>query len=74
MRSASRARATFGASRIVELRHVQVDFRKGHVTEFAFINPHSAIHLEAKDDKGAVEQWLVEADSPNNLGPRRLDA
>jgi hypothetical protein len=40
---------------------------KGTVTEFSFINPHSAIHLEAKDDKGSVEQWLVEADSPNNL-------
>lgn len=40
---------------------------KGTITEFAFINPHSAIHLEARDDKGAVEQWLVEADSPNNL-------
>jgi len=40
---------------------------KGTVTQFEFINPHSAIHLEAKDDKGNVEQWLVEADSPNNL-------
>jgi len=40
---------------------------KGTVTEFAFINPHSAIHLETKDDKGNTEQWLVEADSPNNL-------
>ena len=40
---------------------------KGTVTQFAFINPHSAIHLEAKDDKGKAEPWLVEADSPNNL-------
>lgn len=40
---------------------------KGTVTEFSFINPHSAIHLEAKDDKGNAEQWLIEADSPNNL-------
>lgn len=40
---------------------------KGTVTEFAFINPHSAIHLEAKDDRGNAEQWLIEADSPNNL-------
>ncbi|HEV2521015.1 MAG TPA: DUF6152 family protein [Candidatus Acidoferrales bacterium] len=40
---------------------------KGTVTEFDFINPHAAIHLEAKDEKGSVEQWLVEADSPNNL-------
>jgi uncharacterized protein DUF6152 len=40
---------------------------KGTVTLFEFMNPHSAIHLEAKDDKGSVEQWLIEADSPNNL-------
>ena len=40
---------------------------KGNVTGFEFINPHSSIHLEAKDDKGSVEQWLVEGDSPNNL-------
>jgi DNA/RNA endonuclease YhcR with UshA esterase domain len=40
---------------------------KGTVTQFAFINPHSSINLEAKDDKGNVEQWLIEADSPNNL-------
>ncbi len=40
---------------------------KGTITLFEFINPHSAIHLEAKDDKGNVEQWLIEADSPNNL-------
>ena len=40
---------------------------KGTITQFAFINPHSAIHLEARNDQGTVEQWLVEADSPNNL-------
>jgi hypothetical protein len=40
---------------------------KGTVMDFAFINPHSAIYLEAKDDKGNPEKWLVEADSPNNL-------
>jgi hypothetical protein len=40
---------------------------KGTVTQFEFMNPHSAIHLEAKDDKGNADQWLIEADSPNNL-------
>jgi hypothetical protein len=40
---------------------------KGTISKFEFINPHSAIHLEAKDDKGNAEQWLIEADSPNNL-------
>lgn len=40
---------------------------QGTVTEFAFMNPHSAIHVDVKDDKGNVEHWVVEADSPNNL-------
>jgi hypothetical protein len=41
---------------------------KGTIIKFEFINPHSAIHLEAKDDKGNAQEWLIEADSPNNLG------
>jgi len=40
---------------------------KGTVTEFSFINPNPAIHLEVKDDKGSAEQWPIEAESPNNL-------
>jgi hypothetical protein len=40
---------------------------QGTITQFDFMNPHSAIHLESKDDKGNVETWLIEADSPNNL-------
>lgn len=40
---------------------------KGTVTEFSFINPHTAIYLDVKDDKGNTEKWMVEADSPNNL-------
>ncbi len=40
---------------------------KGTVKEFDFINPHSAIHLDVKDDKGNAEEWLIECDSPNNL-------
>src|SRR5579872_4253623 len=40
---------------------------KGTVTEFSFINPHTAIYLDVKGDKGSTEKWMVEADSPNNL-------
>jgi DNA/RNA endonuclease YhcR with UshA esterase domain len=40
---------------------------KGTVKQFAFVNPHSAIYLQSKDEKGSAEEWLVEADSPNNL-------
>lgn len=40
---------------------------KGTVTQFEFINPHSAIYLDVKDDKGNADKWLIECDSPNNL-------
>jgi len=60
MTSAHHGSAVYDMSKTISI--------KGTVTEFAFINPHSAIHVEVKDEKGDVEQWLVEADSPNNLG------
>jgi hypothetical protein len=41
---------------------------KGTIAKFEFINPHSAIHLEAKNDNGDAEEWIIECDSPNNLG------
>jgi len=41
---------------------------KGTIAKFDFINPHSAIHLEAKNDSGDAEEWIIECDSPNNLG------
>ena len=40
---------------------------KGMATEFKFINPHVEITVEVKDDKGKVEKWLGEANSPNVL-------
>lgn len=40
---------------------------KGTVTNFEWSNPHAFIYLDAKDDKGNVEQWRVEANSPNML-------
>jgi hypothetical protein len=40
---------------------------KGTVTEFQFNNPHVIISVEAKDDKGKVELWISEANSPNVL-------
>ena len=33
----------------------------GTITEyFAFMNPHSSIHLQAKADKGNAVQWLIQ--------------
>src|SRR6266581_8002513 len=40
---------------------------KGTVTDFKFINPHVEITVEVKDDKGKIEKWLGEANSPNVL-------
>ena len=40
---------------------------KGTVTDFEFINPHTLIFLDVKNDKGYVEHWQVDAQSPNQL-------
>ena len=34
------------------------------VTEYVWTNPHVEIGLDAKDDKGKVNHWLLEASSP----------
>ena len=34
------------------------------VTEFTWTNPHVEIGLDAKDDKGKVQHWILEASSP----------
>src|ERR1700676_1017141 len=40
---------------------------KGTVMDFQFNNPHVVISVETKDDKGKVEMWTSEANSPNVL-------
>jgi hypothetical protein len=40
---------------------------KGTVANFEWSNPHVFIALDVRDDKGEVEQWRVEANSPNML-------
>ena len=39
----------------------------GKVTEFKWGNPHSWIHLDVKDEQGAVGNWVVEMNPANNL-------
>ena len=39
----------------------------GTVTDFQFVNPHSLVFLECKDDKGQAEKWQGELTSPNHL-------
>ena len=40
---------------------------KGTVTEFHFVNPHSVVEFEVKDDKGHVQGWQAEMTSPVHL-------
>jgi len=40
---------------------------KGAVTEVEWVNPHIQIHVDAKDDKGNVQNWVAEGNSPNTL-------
>jgi hypothetical protein len=39
----------------------------GLVSEFQFVNPHSIVHLDVKDDKGETQAWQGELTSPNHL-------
>ena len=43
---------------------------KGKVTEFHFVNPHSVVEFEVKDDKGQAQSWEGELSSRINLGQR----
>jgi hypothetical protein len=39
----------------------------GSVTDFQFVNPHSIVSLDVKDDKGEKQAWQGELTSPNHL-------
>jgi hypothetical protein len=40
---------------------------KGVVTDFQFVNPHSQIYFEVKNDKGETEKWAAEITAPSKL-------
>jgi Family of unknown function (DUF6152) len=40
---------------------------KGTVTQFHFLNPHSVVEFEVKDDKGQVQEWKAEMSNPGRL-------
>jgi len=42
-------------------------FTDAAVTKVELINPHSWIHVDVKRDDGTVENWAIEAGSPNIL-------
>jgi hypothetical protein len=37
---------------------------KGTVTEYIWANPHVFLKLDAKDDSGTIQHWLIEAQNP----------
>jgi hypothetical protein len=39
----------------------------GTVTRIEWINPHTWFHVDVKEPTGAVEEWLIEAGTPNTL-------
>lgn len=39
----------------------------GLVTKVEWTNPHAFMYVDVKNDKGAVEEWAVEVNSPNFL-------
>jgi hypothetical protein len=51
--------AEFDANRPVTLR--------GTVVRMEWINPHSWIHLDVKNDDGTVTRWMIEGGTPNTL-------
>jgi hypothetical protein len=47
--------------------HRPVKFTDAVVTKVELINPHSWIHVDVKQADGTVENWAIEAGSPNVL-------
>jgi hypothetical protein len=46
---------------------------KGTVSDFQFINPHVEISVDVTNEKGQVETWIGEANSPNVLSRHGWD-
>lgn len=40
---------------------------RGTVTKMEWINPHSWLYVDVKDEKGQVVQWAIEAGAPNAM-------
>ena len=51
--------AEFDAKKPVKLR--------GSVTKMEWINPHTWIYMDVKKADGTVEEWMIEAGTPNTL-------
>ena len=41
---------------------------EGDLVQFLFRNPHSFVHVEAKDEKGELQRWAIEWGAGGQLG------
>src|SRR5829696_6171126 len=41
---------------------------EGQLVQFMFRNPHSFVHVEARDEKGVIQRWAVEWGGASSLG------
>ena len=40
---------------------------KGTIVQMDWVNPHSWIHVDVKNDDGTVTRWMIEGGTPNTL-------
>ena len=40
---------------------------KGTITKMEWINPHSWLHIDVKNDDGTTTPWMIEGATPNTL-------
>ena len=45
---------------------------KGTVVRVEWINPHTWIHMDVKDQDGKIQRWMIEGGTPNTLLRRGL--
>jgi hypothetical protein len=50
-----------------EYGHAKQLTLKGTVTEWVWLNPHTFLKVDVKDDKGNVVHWLAEWSAPSSL-------
>ncbi len=45
---------------------------QGTITKMLWVNPHAWIYVDVKKPDGTVEEWMIEAGTPNTLLAQRL--
>ena len=46
---------------------------RGTISKVEWINPHTWIHVDVKDENGKVVEWMIEGGTPNTLLRRGVD-